>query len=404
MLRLPCILVASIGICSGGCDFDGSTSGGLSDSDAAPNAAVDADPSDAATGAPDADIPDIPGCPTPGLAGGYPGGWLYRKPLSIGASNVPSTQSDFPVLVSLVTDTDLAADAQADFDDVLFTASDGTTKLSHEIEKFNPATGELVAWVKVPAVSSTTDTVIYMYYGNGTAGPQQDPSNVWDANFASVWHLSETVADEGTATAAHLDSTSNGNDGTQNGNDETAGIIGTAQDFDSSGDRIEADSFVNYPTIAGAKTISLWVYMTNVGSSLHLSDLRAGSTQVRIGNSNGGTSLDVFKFTGTKLMPSTVFPSLNQWHLISYTFGLGGSPHRIYVDGGEQGSGTVANDSGGASDSFLLNASAADRHMTGIIDEVRISNIARSAAWIQTEWNNQVDPANFLTVCGEFVF
>jgi hypothetical protein len=51
MLRLPCILAASIGFCSGGCDFDGNASGGLSGSDAARNGAFDADLSDAVTDA-----------------------------------------------------------------------------------------------------------------------------------------------------------------------------------------------------------------------------------------------------------------------------------------------------------------------------------------------------------------
>jgi hypothetical protein len=37
----------------------------------------------------------------------------------------------------------------------------------------------------------------------------------------------------------------------------------------------------------------------------------------------------------------------------------------------------------------------------GLIDEARISNIARSADWIQTEYNNQSDPANFHSVCSE---
>jgi hypothetical protein len=89
-------------------------------------------------------------CPAPGAGGWYPGGWLYRKPLSIGAGNVTANLTDFPVLVSIASDTDLAADAQVDFDDILFTAADGTTKLSHEIEQYNETTGELVAWVKVP--------------------------------------------------------------------------------------------------------------------------------------------------------------------------------------------------------------------------------------------------------------
>ena len=37
----------------------------------------------------------------------------------------------------------------------------------------------------------------------------------------------------------------------------------------------------------------------------------------------------------------------------------------------------------------------------GIIDEVRISNVVRSADWIATEYNNQSDPANFHSVCAK---
>jgi hypothetical protein len=34
--------------------------------------------------------------------------------------------------------------------------------------------------------------------------------------------------------------------------------------------------------------------------------------------------------------------------------------------------------------------------MDGTIDEVRISNIARSAGWIETDYNNQYAPATFI--------
>ena len=38
---------------------------------------------------------------------------------------------------------------------------------------------------------------------------------------------------------------------------------------------------------------------------------------------------------------------------------------------------------------------------SGLIDEVRISNTARSAAWITTEYNNQGTPSSFVTVGGQ---
>src|SRR5207245_2675680 len=72
--------------------------------------------------------------------------------------------------------------------DILFTSSDGTTKLSHEIEKYVSSTGELVAWGKVPSVSSSAATAIYMYYGNAGAATQQNAVAAWDADYLTVRH------------------------------------------------------------------------------------------------------------------------------------------------------------------------------------------------------------------------
>lgn len=68
-----------------------------------------------------------------GGASWYNSDWLYRKKITL--KQASTTLSAFPALVSL-SDTDLAARAQADGDDIVFTDSDGTTKLSHEIENY----------------------------------------------------------------------------------------------------------------------------------------------------------------------------------------------------------------------------------------------------------------------------
>jgi len=45
-------------------------------------------------------------------------------------------------------------------------------------------------------------------------------------------------------------------------------------------------------------------------------------------------------------------------------------------------------------------SNASDLH-DGMLDEVRISNVARSADWILTEFSNQSDPGSFYTVGSE---
>ena len=62
-------------------------------------------------------------------------GWTYRKQITIDNTKVDSDQTDFPVLISLDTDADLAAKAQSDGDDILFT-DNLDNKIPHEIELF----------------------------------------------------------------------------------------------------------------------------------------------------------------------------------------------------------------------------------------------------------------------------
>jgi hypothetical protein len=126
--------------------------------------------------------------PTGGL---YDDDWSYRKKITIDHNKVADDLNDFPVLISM-TDSDLAADAQNDGDDILFTAADGETRLAHELEKFDGGTGELVAWVNVSVLSATYDTELYMYYGNSGASNMSNPGGVWDTNYSVVYHMNET--------------------------------------------------------------------------------------------------------------------------------------------------------------------------------------------------------------------
>jgi hypothetical protein len=100
--------------------------------------------------------------------------WSNRKAITIDHTKVlgSSSLSDFPMLFSL-TDANLrtvpngGATGKNDGTDLLFTSSDGMTRLDHELESYNPGTGNVIAWVRIPTLSNTTDTVIYL---TGTPG------------------------------------------------------------------------------------------------------------------------------------------------------------------------------------------------------------------------------------------
>jgi len=75
--------------------------------------------------------------------------------------------------------------------DIVFTAGDGSTELSREIETFTTGGSPMLnAWVKTN-VSSSASTKIFMYYNGDSVANTTD---TWDSNFTLVQHLQEDPA------------------------------------------------------------------------------------------------------------------------------------------------------------------------------------------------------------------
>lgn len=143
-------------------------------------------------------------------------GWGNRQMIIIDESMIPDNGglTDFPALVKITNQTNPLFDsALPNGDDILFTDMDGVNQLDHEIELYmDTVLKELYAWVRIPLLSSTSDTIIYMYYGNAGAANQENPTGVWDSNYLGVWHMAEdpstdTDGDCGGGTKEMCDST-----------------------------------------------------------------------------------------------------------------------------------------------------------------------------------------------------
>lgn len=150
-----------------------------------------------------------------------------RKPIDI-RGQVGATLRQFPVAVVIDVDADLATKANPDGSDLLFTGADGETILPFEIERFDPATGALAAWVTVPEIDEFEGDRVFLYYGAADAISQADAFATWGDLFTGVWHLS---VDDGAA----LDSTRRGNHGLSPSSpttpQSTDGVAGGALEF-----------------------------------------------------------------------------------------------------------------------------------------------------------------------------
>jgi hypothetical protein len=346
----------------------------------------------------------------------YNSSWSGRKPVTVDHTKVSnsSTLANFPMLFSVTDAAFKAASSggsvgKSDGTDILFTAGDGVTKLSHELESYNPTTGQLVAWVRLPALSNASDIVVYVYFGNSSAADQQNKSGVWDNNFSGVWHMSDNATSQ-----AVLDSTVNaGNGSAQNPTSKrsTAGQIGNALVFDGSTDyvRIPNSPALDIPTNTPF-TMETWVNVTAFPTPGQLFSNLFGKGYyesneaffLRIQNNNGALSLQA----GEALQGySTITWPLSGWNTGEWRHVAGswdGANWNLFLDGALKLRSPSANGPAKLGLPFTIGGEWLQGNTSGLmaarIDEARVSNIARSAGWIATEFNNQQSPATFYTV------
>lgn len=353
----------------------------------------------------------------------YSDNWKFRKKLTIDVTKVSggSDLSNFPVLVS-IADQSIGTNAQSDGDDILFTSSDGSTQLDHEIESFTPATGQLVAWVEVTTVSASANTVIYLYYGNSTSASQQDGTGTWDEggnnNYRGVWHLKE---DPSGGAPQMADSTQNNNDGTSNGSmassSQQAGKINGSLDFTGNSDTVDMN--IDMGSDASLNNMATWTYETwvNHKSSFPIDNWTwfMGKSYFANGekyfgfndNSNGavrcsfnnGGAVNYNTITTDTLSP-------NVWYHLACACDVSQAQDcRIYINGIEASYSSTANATGvdnDAGNNFHLAQDSFHRFFyDGKLDEARVSNAVRTAGWITTSYNNQSSPSTFYTVGNE---
>lgn len=326
-------------------------------------------------------------------------GYTSRLKLQVDFTQVSGSSdlTNFPVLVSitlpeLATGAGIVTDAQGD--DIVFTAANGSTILSHQRESYNSGTGAIEYWVRFPTLSTSVNTDFYIHFGNASITTDQSSTNVWDSNYKLVMHMDETGSGGINFTDAAGEVSFS--DISDNATTATTGQIGGARLFTDpgTGDLITiADNGVSPLDISGNITISMWVQITNLASGPDIISKGtytdgyglwvngSGSLRFQINNSSLNSSNNAIEQDGT-------------WDYITITRASNGD--RFIYSNGTQ----VANDNNAASfeisdDDLFLSTSSFDYE--GGMDEVRVSNITRSLDWHITEYNNQANPGTFLS-------
>ena len=270
------------------------------------------------------------------LNGTYGNGYQYRRTIILGHANVPNTdQTDFPALVSGVysylanVNNGGLVQSPNGYDIVFSLDPEGATNLNHEIDGYDPATGTVAFWVRIPTLSHTVDTVIYLFYGNpNITGSQENIAGVWKNNYLSVYHLGNGatvgLADLGSAGYTLAGSAT-----------AVSGKIGGGAAFNGSpGTYLYNDSLPAYPSGQSPVTLETWFQFASSTGGQEI--LGYGANTV-----NG--SRDALYWDGSNVMMEyenmAVYGPLpydNNWHHLVGVYGGGAlstTTDPLYLDG-----------------------------------------------------------------------
>jgi hypothetical protein len=335
-------------------------------------------------------------------------GWKYSRKIgfntSITGADITDNLFDVAVLLRLNGDNFNFSEANITGADLMFTTADNR-EIIHEIEKWDPLSAKAEIWLHIDTlIGNSKDQFIFMYWGSHLIPQRGTEERVFDtaAGFQGVWHLGEDEKD------TVKDATANLYYGLSPDSAVPArvqGIIGNARSFDG------ISSFITMPNTAESKinfernsqyTISAWVYIENPDDLSHVI-VSKGNTQYFLWHTSIHLNSSLWEFadyrneSGWDLAVTEM--SSGEWVFVA---GVHDDTSHVLFINGERADTLIdypfSAIRSGQSDLMIgrfaqvMASPIRDEgycYFKGIIDEVQISSVARSAGWIRLSYRNQ---------------
>jgi len=344
--------------------------------------------------------------PGPGMPASSGGGgiFLHHRVLTIDHTQAGgSTLTNFPVLVSLTLGAGKIQNVNC-YDVILTSDSGGAAKVAWDPEAgiCNPATGMFAAWVLIPSISSSVDTVFYVFYDNVAIGSPQNtgsysPATLWaNAGYTGVYHLPN-----GSMLTAN-DSTTGGNNGTLiNSPAATAGQIDGAAAFVAA-----SSQYISIPAgldPTGTKTLSLWIKFSSISSTevpLALDGTGTAADGIALLTESGKLIACSYNGNGNSQQAATSFSNGVWYHVVVQKTTQ--QVNKLYVNGADVTTADVTDHVATYTAGNMLGIHPVMAlGFDGALDEVRLFNGTLTAGWITAEYNNQKSGSTFVVVGAE---
>jgi biopolymer transport protein ExbB len=313
--------------------------------------------------------------------------WSFRKEitfdLSPAGADITGAPADVPVLVRLsLANFGYFGDTKADGSDLRFVAGDDKTPLESHIERYDPQAQIAFVWVRVPRLTGGANTdKIFLYYGNKEVAGAQASAGSYDKNQTLVYHFGPPAASPQDASAYKAEPSS------FTAEVNAASLIGSGAKFSGTHNiSIPANGSLKLVPTQGM-TISAWVRIDAAQQNAYIAALEENGKALVLGLDgtsifarwSGGSGPAVVAQSGVQ-MPT------GEWHHLALRVGDG--QMTILVDGAEAGQAAVALAEVGGT--LTIGSSAQNANaLTGEIDELEVSNVARKTEWIKAAARSQ---------------
>lgn len=325
----------------------------------------------------------------------------FKKVYINTTAKIDSSVYQYPLMIRLNNSNFNFAQSTQNGRDVRFRKANGTP-LSYDLELWDSTAQSAVVWVKVDTVKGNdASQYITMHWGERSWIDSSNSRAVFDTanGFVSAWHLNNTPNSLDGDTIR--DYTFNAYNGTSNGSMDAskldAGVCGKGLRFNGSDDYVD---FGDQPKFAlGQYTFSFWINgnttpaypaitypISNAGKQFQFSWDNANALQIQ--------SQMHQTAAGVKYCQITMPLIANTWYQVSGTYN--GTNMVVYCNGTLQNT-TAADVPQAANGSLRIGSGQNGNFFVGLMDELEISNIARSPSWIKLNYETQRSSSNVVT-------
>lgn len=335
--------------------------------------------------------------------------WAKTYKVVIDHTKVPNTdQVNFPVLF-LETVADFATiinggvvTSSSGYDIIAAADSSGVTLLNFDRAAWDATTGAVQLWVQIPNVSHTVDTVFYLLAGNSSVvADQQNKPATWSNSYKGVFHLEDDAANT-VVTDASGNQNLISDSGVNTNVRSTTGELNKGFTYNPAGnDDTNQGTGISLNNIL---TFSAWI---NVNALPAVAAMVQSNDVLNSANHGVWYYIDNtgnvhFELGGVHNYTLALTVSTGTWYyiVITSTGDSGTATGYLFPPGGPANTDSTAiGNMSGVPNTFLIGANSGDFgpqfRFDGTMDEVHFADVARSADWINTEFNNQSSPGTF---------